>query len=140
MRPRLLALLIPILLVGCAQHRNLTFRVVDEATGAPIAGAESMEHSPRWLPTLPLFIPHRIWEPVFRSKKTTDSAGLVEYHDFSPDFKIRFTQKGYKAVMVDRVWPTVQMQSLRSDATIGEEVVDGAIVVPLRRELPESTD
>jgi hypothetical protein len=131
---RVLALLLPIVLVGCTHHRDLKFRMVDSKDGQPLEDVESALMLPTWQPSIPLAIPVRIWFSNPTNVEKTGADGIVSYNHLPSDIKFRFRKKGYREVVVDRIWPSVRMFQCPGVETLGEEVVDGAIVVPLERE------
>ncbi len=82
---------------------------------------------------MPGLFPVRVWFPLSGSSVTTDSDGMVHYSNVRSDLKVRFQKEGYQEVLVDRIWPTIEMRQLPRDEPIGEEVIDGAILVPIKR-------
>jgi hypothetical protein len=135
---RVLALLLPIVLVGCTHHCDLKFRMVDSKDGQPLEDVEAALMLPSWRPSILLLIPGRVWflNPTYREKTAAD--GIVRYDHLRSDIKIRIFKKGYHEVVVDRIWPSIKLLHSPEAETYVEEIVDGAIVVPLERETEET--
>lgn len=133
MGSRLFLLLSLSILSGCT--RDLAFRVVDAETGDPIPDVKmSLDYS-SWQPDAPGLLWSKFRFKDLDNAVMTDTEGMAQRSDVSPDRYVYFEKAGYCNATIDRRWPSIRIRQSgenRSETVRGEEV-DGVIQVPLKR-------